>query len=141
MNTMDNESPSTRLIVEKLGKLYRETKSLSAEVAKLTSLMSDFENKAKTEKYNFEVLPPRAGGNDRSLYKTEETQSVISATLYEFSKLEDLTIPTRTIIAIARDLDGALRDIRAARLNFEAISKDPDWREDFRAWQRGEFDE
>jgi hypothetical protein len=83
-------------------------------------------------------MPDTAGGSYRARFQTEEPRSAIEEIRHEFGKNSNFEIPTRTLLAIAKEVDGAIRYIRAARLDLKGIADDPERREDFRDWQQSQ---
>jgi len=55
--------------------------------------------------------------------------------LWEYRGTENLAIPTRAILAIAKEIDGALHDIRATREEIRVIAGDADHSADWKVWQ------
>ncbi|RWE58387.1 hypothetical protein [Mesorhizobium sp.] len=101
-------------------------------MAKLTATIKGF-----TDKHPLPHHGPPAGLKDHERAQTDEQpRSEIQQLSYEFHYRSDLDIPTRTILAMAKQLDRALRDVRAARNKVEAIADDSDLREDWKAWQK-----
>lgn len=131
---MKEKQITVESVKDGLAKLIREVRLLQSEVAKLTGAIGGF-----TENNNrprlWKVLPNSAGGGDRARYQTDEPRSAIEQLRYEYGDASDLEIPTRTLLAISKEIDGALRDIRRARLDIDAIADDSDLRDDFREWQ------
>jgi hypothetical protein len=128
-----NQNTSVSSVTEGLAKLIREVRNLQGEVGKLSAALHGFRD---SRPRLFKVLPDSAGGNDRSRYETEEPRSEIGQLHYEYRNNPDLEVPTRTLLAIAKELDGALLDIRAARTTMSEIADDSDLRADFKAWQQ-----
>ena len=115
-----------------LAKLIRDVRLLQKEVRDLHGTLKGF---AGERHRRWMVLPPEAGGSERAQPKTDEPQSKILEVRYEYGENPNLEVPTRTLLAIAKEIDGAIRDIRAARADIAAISDDSDLREAFKEWQ------
>ena len=130
--------PTVESVGDGLAKLIREVRTLQSEVRNLTGAVYGFHSK-NPRPYAWRVLPPGAdGGNPEARYQTDEPQSKIELVRYQYCGNPNLEIPTRTLLAIAHELDGALRDVRAARTDIKAIAEDSDLREDFKEWQRNQ---
>lgn len=117
-----------------LAKLIREVRNLQKEVATLTSAVKGFTDHNPIKRWG-RSLPSDAGGSDLARAETREPFSAIQKARYEYGNTPNLEIPTRTLFAIAKELDGALRDIRAARNDIEAIADNSDLRDSFKEWQ------
>jgi hypothetical protein len=130
------DKPTIESVTNGLAKLVREVRQLQKEVAGLHASLRGFTGDNKYRIHGWNVLPPEAaGGNPAARAQTEEPKSTIERLRYEFGDNPNLEIPTKTLLAIAKELDGALRDIRAAKLDIRAIADDSDLREEFRQWQ------
>lgn len=125
--------PSVANVTDGLAKLIREVRLLQREVAELHNSLKGFTGGERLRQ--FCVLPTEAGGGSHAMPVTPDPRSAITQIIYEFPNNANLDIPTRTLRAIAKELDGALRDIRAARHDIEAIADDSDLRESFKEWQ------
>ncbi|MDV6225843.1 hypothetical protein R2G56_06055 [Nitratireductor aquimarinus] len=130
---MQMKNPSVESVTDGLAKLIRDVRLLQSEVRQLRSDLGGFTNDKRLLPY-IHTLPPQAGGSDRAKAETDEPQSGIRKISYEYGDVSNLEIPTRTLIAIAKEIDGALRDIRSARNDISAIEKDSDLRDEFRDW-------
>lgn len=122
-------TPTIQSITDGLTKLLREVRLLQTETRSLTERLHSF-----TEKH---PVPPAERTFDHDWVRresTDEPHSMFRAFLYEIKETDDLETPTRALIAVLKDLDGALRDIRAARSDIDAITNDSDLRGEFLDW-------
>jgi hypothetical protein len=133
----DKAAPTVKSIAAGLAKLYREVGNLRSEVAKLNDWLGEFKTRHPMPAYG----PPdelSSLWSTRVRPQTEEPTSAIRAAVYEFKDTDDLAIPTKTLLAIGKDLEGALRDIRAARSDIQLIVDDADLRSEFKNWQNNQ---
>lgn len=132
-----SKQPTIQSVTEGLARLIREVRHLQSEVARLTHTLNGFTDKYRETRRWYSLLPPEANPDQRDAARaeTDEPKSAIRTINYEFNNNANLDIPTRTLLAISKEIDGALRDIRAARNDIEAITDDSDLRDDFREWQ------
>ncbi|RWA64410.1 hypothetical protein [Mesorhizobium sp.] len=135
MNKTAKAPVSVESISDGLAKLIRDVRMLQGEVRSLTDGVRGFTGSAGP-RHRWILLPPEAGGGTRAMSQTQEPRSAISMARYEYGSNPDLEIPTKTLLAIAKEIDGALRDIRAARLDLREIAGDDVLREEFKEWQR-----
>ena len=116
-------------IKEGLVKIARDIQLLKSEVKlvreKLGSFVGqrDLHPAPRTDEIAFGIRP-----------QTRDPDPQIPEMLFEFKHTSNLEVPALAIMAIARDLDGALRDIRSTRADIEAIANDSDLRSEFRNW-------
>ncbi|RWC38324.1 MAG: hypothetical protein EOS28_30225 [Mesorhizobium sp.] len=129
---MTNDQNTVESAKSHLTKAGRDMRLLHSEVAKLTATIKGFTDKHPLPRYE---LPAGLKYHERA-QTDEQPRSEIQQLSYEFMTGSDLDIPTRTILAMAKQLDRALRDVRAARNKVEAIADDSDLREDWKAWQK-----
>jgi hypothetical protein len=76
-----------------------------------------------------------SGSYDRQRGETPSTlepRSSINEAIYRLKTVENLSLSSGLLIALARDLDGALRDIRTAKLDVKSIVDDPNARDTLR---------
>src|SRR4029079_15927766 len=108
--------PAIQTPTEGLGKLIADVRTLRSEVQKLNDKLGSFRRAGKQPI----TLPPEAGGSSyRAGAKTEEPRSAIWQHLVEQENSANVEVFSRAVHAIAKDIDGTLRDIRAARLALE----------------------
>ena len=119
-------------VTDGLAKLIKEVRQLQSEIAKLTESFHGFKIKHPIPEPR---IPYNKGFDWRTRPSTDEPKSAIRDIIYEYQDGDNLEVPTRTLFAIAKELDGALRDVRAARADINAIASDSDSRADFKAWQ------
>lgn len=135
---MTSAKPTVTSVTEGLAKTIREVRGLQEEVAGLRRDLKGFTDANPVDRTR-RVLPPEAGGRGlEAKAETDEPPSEISKVRFEYANDENLEIPTRTLLAIAKELDGALRDIRSAKQDIKAIARDPDLTEEFRNWQQSQ---
>ncbi|MBB4001576.1 hypothetical protein [Aurantimonas endophytica] len=134
------DEPTASTMAAGLAKLIREVRQLQTEVTKLRADLRGFTGGRKQFPHwrSTPVLPPETGGAYEAKAEKDEPQSAIMLARYEYGENPNLEIPTRTLLAIAKELDGTLRDVRAARLDIKAIADDSDLRNDFKEWQRNQ---
>jgi hypothetical protein len=136
------DKPTIASVTDGLAKLVREVRQLQKEVAELHASLRGFTGNNKYRLHGWNILPPEAAGdNNAARAQTDEPKSTIDQIRYEYGGNANLAIPTRTLLAIAKELDGALRDIRSAKLDIRAIADDSDLREEFKQWQKGQSDD
>ena len=68
--------------------------------------------------------------------QTPEPRSAIKEALWRLEQVEKLALQDHLLAAIAKDLDGALRDIRSAKMNIQSIAEDGEARDAFRKSRR-----
>lgn len=68
--------------------------------------------------------------------QTLEPRSLIAEALWRLETSEELKLQDHVLSAIAKDLDGALRDIRSAKMDIQSIVEDSDARAAFRKGRR-----
>jgi FtsZ-binding cell division protein ZapB len=119
--------PIVASVKDGLEKLSRETAQLQREVAALTQRLSKFKKK--------HPLPRRPYLAGLEWYQSPETREPRSAIKSVEGDPNDLANVPALMFAMSNDLDGALRDIRAARADIDAIVNDSDLRSEFRNWQ------
>ncbi|MBZ0217520.1 MAG: hypothetical protein K8F25_13260 [Fimbriimonadaceae bacterium] len=131
MKDAQGKQISVQNVTEGLVKLLREVRLLKSEVVSLNENLKGFK----------EVNPipdPRLisgfGSDWKTKPTTDEPASAIRDIIYEYKDGDDLEVPTRTLFAIAKELDGALRDVRGARSDISSIASDSDLRADFKIW-------
>jgi hypothetical protein len=116
---------------DQIAKLARDTATLRSEVSGLCNKLSRF-TKGRDLRPKGHVLgyvDTARGQRER----TEEPRSAIYELLLDTPELDSAAV-ARCLNAIASDLDGAFRDIRATRADIEAIKNDSDLRADFKEW-------
>ncbi|PAP91398.1 hypothetical protein [Mesorhizobium wenxiniae] len=118
-------------IKDDLAKVVREMRLLKSEVAKLTATIKVFTDKHPLPERT--PMPPDLKRHER--VATSEPRLEIDEAIYQLRNA-NLDHPTQLIQAVAKQIDGALRDVRAARNQVEAIADDSDLREDWKAWQK-----
>ena len=125
---MANKPPATvEGIKDGLTKLLREIELIKTEIAAITSKLANFKETETTHKrYDWDPDGPAYGQR-----QTREPLSAIRETLLNLED-ENLEPASRALMAVFRDLDGALRDIRRARNDIEAIAGDSDRRDGFK---------
>jgi hypothetical protein len=114
-------------------KLSREVVALQLEVTRLSNIVGKFAGKHELRTINVRrgAYYPEKDGD-----ATLEPRSTIQRVLWELKDHPDLPDPAGRILkAIARDIDGALQDIRAARLDVLTIKSDPDLRDAYLDWK------
>ena len=112
-----------------LAKLIREVGLLHREVAGLNTRLDKF-----TEKH---PIPRRfrvVGLDYHQRPETPEPVSIYQEALRHLEAGEKPEIQHRLLLAILKDTDGALRDIRAAYSDINAIVNDSDLRDDFKKY-------
>jgi hypothetical protein len=127
---MAPKKPTIASVTEGLSYLHREVQALKREIAKLSREFSGLTEHFSDDDMNRELW---GVGRDHQ-HRTDEPSSEISRISYEFPDRANFEIPTRVIFAIAKELDGALRDIRATRTKLHAVLSDSDLRADFKVW-------
>lgn len=134
------DKPTVETVTDGLAKTIREVRQLQKDVRSLTAMIGGFTEGRQSFEYRLStLLPPEAdpqGSNYHIRGETDEPRSAIAQARYEYGKNPNLEAPTRTLLAIARELDGALRDIRSTKLDVKAILDDSDLRREFKEWQR-----
>ena len=116
-----------------IAKLCRDIGSLQGEVNELRNLIGRFA-KGRT------LAPYIYGGPEIDRFKgeraqTPEPKSQILEALELLKSADTVQEQSLLLKAISRDLDGALRDIRAAKLDVRGITDDSDLRAEFKAWK------
>lgn len=128
-------SPSASALEEvKLAfeKAAREIGSLQGEVNELTNLIAKFKGGRNLRKFIFASnLDWRRGERE----STPEPKSPIQEALWLAQSANTVEEIALLLKAVSRGLDGALRDIRSAKLDLLSISDDGDLRDEFRAWK------
>jgi len=120
--------PTVETIKEGLTKLLREVKQLQTEVRGLTARLGKF-----TDEHP--IPPPDTVGFDWvQRPATRPPRQEFKELMWELKSTDNLEVPTRALFAILKDLDSALRDIRGARADIDAISNNADLRDDFKHW-------
>jgi hypothetical protein len=114
-----------------IARLCRDIGSLKGEVNELSNLIGRFAAGRRLRPINFTDMAAHPSEKER----TPEPKSSIEEALYllrSANTVQELSLLQK---AISRDLDGALRDIRSAKLDVRAILDDSDLRDEFRAWK------
>ena len=113
-------------------KLCREIGTLHAEVFRLTNLIAEARKGERPEKITWNTLDYSRGERP----STPEPLRRIWEALNFLQTADTLENQFIILKAIAKDLDGAMVDIRAARMNIEAIVGNADMRDRFRGRKR-----
>ncbi len=117
-------------IAEAISRLAAATKNLCGEVELFRGLLKDFGQIPKR---------PIQWRTGLEWYQDPKTREPRSKLFQIEGAIQAATSPTAqmTLIkALAQDLDGAFRDIRAARTDIEAIVGTPTARDRFRDWHK-----
>lgn len=69
--------------------------------------------------------------------ETPEPRSIMADVDFETKDATNLDISTLALIAIGNGVDGAVREVRAAKATILAIADDSDLRKEFKDWQQG----
>jgi hypothetical protein len=134
MTTMRPRPPQTVDTVKTgLVNLHKGLSQLTLELAAIRKRISPIAQKIPQGR---PYVPPEWAGTSNSWRANRgETDEPLRATndeLLDLEHLSNLDPPTRILLALARDIEGALLDIRATRTAIEAIQNDSDLRADFK---------
>ena len=117
-----------------IAKLCRDIGSLQGEVNELSNMIGRFANGRELRPIKWLDLVEREKGETNS---TPEPKSQIDEALFLLRQANTVEQQSLLLKAISRDLDGALRDIRVAKLDVRAIVDDDylggklkDWSDD-----------
>lgn len=121
----------TRPTIESIGdglvKIIQELGLLKSEIGQLNEKLKPLSDKAdKRPQY-------RTGLEWYQGTQTRDPESEIERFCIEYRETDNLEIPTRAIIATIKQIDGALRDVRAIRADMEAIKNDSDLRAELKS--------
>lgn len=128
---LDRPTPSPEALAslrDQITKLCREIGSLKGEVDELNGQIGGF---AKGRR----LRPLKMSWPPQDAETTPEPRSQIEEALWRLKQANTFDELTLLLRAISRDLDGALRDIRSAKLDLRAVSDDSDLKDEFRAWK------
>ena len=127
--------PTVESVKEGCVRLANQLASLRQEVSGLSEKLTRFKRGRAIP-----VPASRSGHNwavDRlrgESVETPEPQSAVNELEQELAGAE-IGIASRALLAIGRELDGAVREVRAARATLQAIADDSDLRAEFKDWQ------
>lgn len=131
---MTRSAAPVETVRDGLAALARQIAQLAIEVNALNKVFGSFD--AKPVQYH-PFIPVEWSGENNNFAespKTPEPRKEIEAALEQTKKLKNPDIATKLIRAMAKDLDGAFRDIRATRADVAAIKDDSDSRSNFKDW-------
>jgi len=121
--------PTPETIKEGLAKLLMEARALTRQTEALRKQIAPFVDDKG-------LRPPDIIRDHwRVQSETEAPKSAIRELDWELGNRDDLSIATRAILAIAKEFNGALLDIRATREEIRAINEAPDFRAEWKTWQ------
>ena len=115
-----------------VGRLCRDILNLQAEVNRVSNLLGNF-----PVQLGYEPMSDAAWNLPQEMRRTEEPRSEIQSAVWKLLSDQGHTAKELSSLlkAALRDLDGALRDIRVARLNIEEISGSGELRGVQRKWR------
>jgi hypothetical protein len=123
--------PSAESVKDGILRLIRTVEALKSEVRAVRERLGQFtKDRDLSDPY---ILIPGQNEDDGG-YAPITPERFPSALKLEFSDTSDFETPTRAIIAIGKDLNGALSDIRATRADINAIANDSDLRAEFKTY-------
>lgn len=134
MNVPREPRPQVTLseVRDGIEKLCRDIGSLQGEVNELRNMIGRFKKGRRVRPFIYASGLDHGRGERES---TPEPRSQIEEALRLLRGANTVEQQGLLLKAISRDLDGALRDIRAAKLDVHAIVDDSDLRDEFRAWK------
>jgi len=121
--------PTVASVKSGLASLLRLTETVRTEVNGLREQMGGF---AKGRELRPHIFIVRDNFNQSS--DTQEPSNAIDDIVWEYESQSNLEAPTRALIAIAKELNSALTDVRATRTEIQAVVNDADLRADFKVW-------
>lgn len=122
--------PNVDSVKDGLAKVCRDVQLLTNEVHGLRKRLGEFSRGRDLKPYVSYV-----GFDWVQRPQTDPPRQEIAELLHDLKDTDNLEIPIRALVAIAKDLDSALRDIRATRMDIDGISNDSDLRAEFRNWR------
>lgn len=131
----NDKAPITYADVAKgMDRICRDIGSLQGEVNQLTNLLGQFIKGQQLSRFDWtaEIEIDRQKGERSS---TPEPRSRIRDALHLLQNANTIEELTLMLKAVSRDLDGAMTDIRAARLQIEFINGNSDARDEFLNWR------
>jgi hypothetical protein len=117
-----------------IAKLCRDIGSLQGEVNELSNMIGRFK-KGRMLKRSIFYADIDWGKGERET--TPEPDDPIDTALRLLQGANTVEQQTLLMKAVSRSLDGALRDVRSAKLDVKAILDDPDLGDEFRKWTPG----
>lgn len=133
---MAREKVDVEDIADGLSRLIREVRVLQREVAGLNAGFRGLETEKKVHLGSFKTVPPE-WQSSQSLNESEtgRPKSVIAAVRREIVDQVDQSVTAKLMAAIAKEIDGSLRDIHAARRTLKVIEGSDDLTDAWREWQ------
>lgn len=128
--------PTVATIKDGCVRLAFQLESLRKEVTELSVKLGKFKKGREIPK---EIKYGDHLGLDRWKGQTPETpppRSIMADVDFETKDAENLDISSKALIAIGHGLDGAIREVRAAKATIQAIADDSDLRAEFKDWQQ-----
>ncbi|MCP4304906.1 MAG: hypothetical protein GY788_08555 [bacterium] len=134
---MPPRTPAVSSIREGLEKLIREIAQLKNEVHAINKRLGAYRKKHPVPRDTASDYDPdfRAFGRGHRT-ETEDPRAKVPSALMDI-EAEAPGPATRALMSMLDDLDGALRDVRAARRDIDLIAGDSDQRARFKKWNRG----
>lgn len=123
--------PTPETIKDGLVALVRAVNQLKKEVEDVRAMLSVFKQGKDDE---FPMSYPSTPYSAEVYGRTAEPEQKLVDVKWAYEDTSDLEAPTRIIAMMARDLDGALLDVRATRLDIEAIAANPRLKKAFETW-------
>jgi hypothetical protein len=111
--------------------LCRDIGRLQGEVNRLSNLIGKFSKGRQLRPYDVRRFDASVGETSKTYKPKNNTDRV----LFDMRSIDDIEGLSRILKALARDLDGALLDVRAARLDVEAMAGSGELRAEFRRWK------
>jgi hypothetical protein len=128
--------PTVESLKTGLANIDRSLSQLKHEMNTVGSKLGKFKDQG-ARGYSWNYIPPEWMGENKSWRvrsETDEPKNNIGEALRAGIDNDSVIAANLIIRAIAKDIDGALRDIRALRADIEAIKDDSDLRGDFKDW-------
>lgn len=123
-------------VADGLVKLIREVRTLQGGVADVKKQIAGFRAEAKVSTQSRRTVPPAwQGASWQEKPETDEPNRFIQQVRWEMEGNPDLTVTAKIMSAMAKELDGALRDIQGIRRDMSVIATEDDLKDEFRAWQ------